>query len=123
MSGLWCPVTFRARASAGARPTVHRIFSLVSAPSGVETVLTIVKLALRRGRRVPEFGQLHLLSRVAGAKGIDLVLQLDDALARGHIRQDRQHEKIGKSTGNASEWELFNAEYEKYIDETVIESY
>ena len=33
------------------------------------------------------------------------------------------YERIGKSTGNVSEWELFNAEYEKYIDEVVVEVY
>ena len=32
------------------------------------------------------------------------------------------YERIGKSTGNVSEWELFNAEYEKYIDEVVVEA-
>ncbi len=32
-------------------------------------------------------------------------------------------ERIGKSTGNVSEWEFFDAEYEKYIEEVVVEAY
>lgn len=33
------------------------------------------------------------------------------------------YERIGISTGNVSEWEFFKAEYEKYIDEAVVEAY
>lgn len=32
-------------------------------------------------------------------------------------------ERIGKSTGDVSEWEFFDAEYKKYIDEVVVEAY
>lgn len=33
------------------------------------------------------------------------------------------YERMGKSTGNVSEWEFFDVEYQKYIDEVVIEAY
>lgn len=33
------------------------------------------------------------------------------------------YEKIGISTGNVSEWDFFDAEYEEYIDEVVVEAY